>query len=332
MTENRLVSTSRLLLTYPQCPETKEQLLEHFKSLSSYGCCIISEEEHHETDGKHLHAFLKFDRLIKIRINSLKTMINYRNYVANIEFVKNSKVDISRVVKYVIKDGNYLSDNCEVEELVNTKSHNRKYNTREILETPIEELIDKGMINPRDYRAICWAQRDWKLRKNPGDSDNCRGIWLHGPAGCGKSTWARAFATDHGGMYEKAQNKWFDGYNGEKCIVLDDLDTNALNHYLKIWADKYACKGEVKGGTVWLNHDYFIVTSNYSIHDIVSMGIPEWKPVDHALEDALDRRFRVMDLGNNEYFSYEPDTKRQPPSEPELPQLEDLTSNRSPYE
>ena len=62
------------------------------------------------------------------------------------------------------------------------------------------------------------------------------------------------------------------------------------------------------------------------------MGIPEWKPVDHALEDALDRRFRVMDLGNNEYFSYEPDTKRSPPSEPELPQLEDLTSNRSPYE
>lgn len=330
--ENRLVNVSKILLTYAQCPARKEDLLEHLKSLNYYGCCIISEEDHHETDGKHLHAFLKFSRTVKMRINSLKSVVNYGEYVANIEFIKHSRRDIVRVVNYVIKDGNYLSDNCEVEELTNEHSHKRCYDTKRILETPIEQLVENDDIKPTDLKSVIWAQQYWKLLKNPGDSEQTRGIWLVGPAGCGKSTWARQFAKDHGGMYEKAQNKWFDGYNGEKCIVLDDLDTSALNHYLKIWADKYACKGEVKGGTVWLHHDYFIVTSNYSIPDIVGMGTPYGKAYDDELRKALERRFAIKELNGSEYFYYEPPSPKQPPSEPSLPPLEDLTSNRSPYE
>jgi len=43
-----------------------------------------------------------------------------------------------------------------------------------------------------------------------------------------------------------------------------------LGHYLKIWADKYSCSGEVKGSTVPLLHKYFIITSNYSIDHLWS--------------------------------------------------------------
>lgn len=41
-----------------------------------------------------------------------------------------------------------------------------------------------------------------------------------------------------------------------------------LGHYLKIWADKWACTGEVKGGTVPLCHHRFVVTSNYTIAEL----------------------------------------------------------------
>ena len=41
-----------------------------------------------------------------------------------------------------------------------------------------------------------------------------------------------------------------------------------LGHYLKIWADRYPCRGEVKGASVQLRHDAFIVTSNYSIKEL----------------------------------------------------------------
>ena len=42
------------------------------------------------------------------------------------------------------------------------------------------------------------------------------------------------------------------------------MDTPALGHYLKIWADKYACTGETKGGNLNLQHEKIIVTSNFS--------------------------------------------------------------------
>ena len=49
---------------------------------------------------------------------------------------------------------------------------------------------------------------------------------------------------------------------------MDDLDSNALGHYLKIWADRYKCNGEVKGATIELCHKVFIVTSNLSIEEL----------------------------------------------------------------
>lgn len=86
-----------------------------------------------------------------------------------------------------------------------------------------------------------------------------RGIWVWGPSRTGKSTWARENFPD---AYHKLQNKWFDGYNREKAIILDDLDIDSLGHHLKIWMDVHPCKGENKGQTIALQHEWFIVTSN----------------------------------------------------------------------
>jgi len=133
----------------------------------------------------------------------------------------------------------------------------------------------------RNYRGIA-AYR--ALQTKDYQHDGVRGIWLYGAPGVGKSHHARQFAADHGTVYIKPQNKWFDGYAGETCIVLDDLDIGHLGHYLKIWADKWACSGEIKGGTVKLQHKYFIVTSNYTPESL-------W-PDDDVMVEAVRRRFK----------------------------------------
>lgn len=74
-------------------------------------------------------------------------------------------------------------------------------------------------------------------------------------------------------------------------MVLDDLDTDCLGHYLKIWADKWSCTGEIKGGTVQLRHTHFIVTSNYSIDELFSSK-------GQTLIDAIRRRFKVVHFGS----------------------------------
>lgn len=119
--------------------------------------------------------------------------------------------------------------------------------------------------------------------QEPYNHATVRGVWIYGPPGTGKSHSARHFDPD---AYLKPQNKWWDGYSGQATVILDDLDTNVLGHYLKIWSDRWACTGETKGGTVQLRHKLFVVTSNYSIEELFGS--------DNNLCAAIARRFKVV--------------------------------------
>lgn len=118
--------------------------------------------------------------------------------------------------------------------------------------------------------------------KKPADLESACGLWLWGEAGTGKSHQARAIA---GGVaYFKRVNKWWDGYQEEEVVVLDDVDkTHAFIAYdLKIWADKYAFLAEVKGGTKYIRPKQIIVTSQFE---------PESIWTDTETLAAINRRF-----------------------------------------
>lgn len=293
---------SQVLLTYPQCTNTKESLLDFIQNIEEAQCAIICQEDHHETDGEHLHAWVKFRT--KQRVGSTKwgTLFDWNGIHGHYDKVTCSTRSIADTVKYVMKDGNFVVWNCDPDELTNPgKSHKRKYDNEKILNTPMKKLVDDGIINIKDVTAYQRGIAAYKLLDKPGIKGKCRGIWLCGPPGSGKSTWAKKLGDKLGGWYEKAQNKWWDGYEGEPVVILDDLDTETLLHYLKKWADKFPCKGEVKGATVWLHHDWFVVTSNFHISEIVE----KTGDAEHFLY-AVMRRFVEMNLNEGEkYFEFD---------------------------
>jgi len=136
----------------------------------------------------------------------------------------------------------------------------------------------------RYYRVLKNIREDYA--PTPEDLLDTTGVWILGPTGVGKSHLARQVLPD---LYDKCCNKWWDGYIPGHGALLDDLDlTHAvLGHHIKRWADRYAYRAEVKGGTVNLRPPVIIVTSQYCPQQI-------WEEL--ALQQAIARRFHIIEV------------------------------------
>lgn len=131
----------------------------------------------------------------------------------------------------------------------------------------------------RYYRTIKQVFTDHQPRVE--DLPDVTGVWFHGPPGGGKSHRARA---DYPQAYVKNQNKWWCGYANEQHVIIDDLDSAAMGHLLKIWADRYAFTAEIKGGSLRIRPRVIVVTSNYKIEELFA--------ADPVLAAAIKRRFK----------------------------------------
>lgn len=111
--------------------------------------------------------------------------------------------------------------------------------------------------------------------------------WIWGASGCGKSRHVRSTYDE---FYSKPMSKWWDGYDGQPVVVLDDFDPSHgkfLGYFLKIWSDHYAFNAEVKGGMLKIRPLIVIVTSQYPIEDCFE---------EQQTIAAITRRFEVIKM------------------------------------
>jgi len=143
------------------------------------------------------------------------------------------------------------------------------------------ESIDAD-IRLRLYSSIKRIQSDFMAPAV--NLDDVCGTWIWGESGCGKT---RSVLDAYPDCYPKPRNKWWDGYQNEEVVLLDDIDKFdvALGGQLKHWGDFACFIGEKKGTSLKIRPKKIIVTSQYTIEEI-------W--ADDQTRDALNRRFNVI--------------------------------------
>jgi len=144
------------------------------------------------------------------------------------------------------------------------------------------EQIDAD-IYIRQYNTLKRIASDHQPKPVPLETSR-PGLWIHGPTRTGKS---HSVHSAFPNAYLKNNDKWWDGYNGEDVVYLEDLDKYdvKLGGLLKRWVDKWPFACEVKGGRQMIRPKKVIVTSNYKIEDI-------WD--DEVTRNCLNGRFTVI--------------------------------------
>jgi len=155
-----------------------------------------------------------------------------------------------------------------------------------------------------NYPGIYVAHfRTWTALKNSNilspSIDTLENYWVWGPTGSGKSTWAREKAGSS--MFLKGWNKWWDGYDHEENVLLEEGDPKVcehLGHFLKQWADHWPFGAEVKGSHLKaIRPKRIFVTSQFDISDCFSG------------EDllALKRRFTLVHMNGYNTIHFHPE-------------------------
>jgi hypothetical protein len=130
------------------------------------------------------------------------------------------------------------------------------------------------------YRTIKEIKKDYM--KPPAEvSEHEKPLWIYGPTRTGKSWAARNIHWPEEAFYLKQCNKWWDGYQMEAKVIIDDLgkEHHVLAHHIKIWADTYNFLGETKGGMLMLHPKHLIITSNYSIDEVFESHPSDIEPI-----------------------------------------------------
>lgn len=147
-------------------------------------------------------------------------------------------------------------------------------------------VVDVIYEQPHLVPAIRALERLATLSNKPPKDRDVRVIYIHGSSGCGKTRSIHAAFPD---AYWKPNGEWWDAYDGEQVVVLDDFYGDIQHALLLRVLDRYPLRVPFKGGFYPAHWTTVIISSNARLDD-------QYQSITGTKREPLYRRIhRVID-------------------------------------
>lgn len=236
-------NSSKVYLTYSRCDLKPNEILDWFKINYSIEKYLIGQE-HHTDGGLHIHALFFFSNKVDKRS---ERCFDINEFHPNIVSRKFDKDDLCSIIKYICKEGNYITNFTE-EELEDYNTTKDSYKNLFECKTKTEFMEKAKKIMPRDYIlnhekleyfcakhfkpvvpeyiprytdfCVPSIMSDWVKNELP-NKNRARCLILHGGTRNGKTEWARHFGKH---MYFRNYFSLKDWDDDANYIVFDDME------------------------------------------------------------------------------------------------------------
>lgn len=218
-------------------------------NLSSESEYFIVGKEVGEQGTPHLQGYTYF--------KNARTLNSVNKMLCKKAHIEPARGNAQQNFEYCSKSGNYFEEGTmpkqgrriDLEEISNMIKGGKPIN--EICEEKTETFI-------RYYRGIERAIELHQKDRNPNEEPTV--YWFYGKSGIGKTSGAIKLSPDS--YYIKKNNKWWNGYNQQRLIIIDEFVKSKwdFEDLLQV-LDRYPYSGETKGGYVKINSPLIVLTS-----------------------------------------------------------------------
>lgn len=277
------LNSSKLFLTYPECPIPKEDAYGILQYLFHNWKDWIIAEELHQNGNKHLHCYISFAEPYRTR-NPNFADLSYDGalFHGNYQGCRSTKA----VIKYCTKEENYIS-NMDVAAILNSKSSRKVIATKLIKDKlPLEDLVQEFPELIFGYKKLKSDLDEYKhdtdyVRTDlPGWLPNAWGkvlplclrkkrrhYWIYSDEpNKGKTTFAKELEQMYCVCLQCGDFSYWRISGRERIVILDEFNTAKLK-YSEINA---MCDGTFgyrvfQGGLKRLKDPFILILSNQSI-------------------------------------------------------------------
>lgn len=240
------------------------------------GYLIYQREECPKTGKLHWQCYIEFTK--RKRFSTVKRYLEETQQLSKFH-IEPARGQPSQCRDYCTKEETSVDSPFEY----GTIQPDREQGKRNDLHQMVEDCKTKTICEiitetPAAIRYINHLTKYQALLKKSDYRPDLKVFYYWGEPGTGKSKTVFSKIKDepHFRPLLAPPNIWFDGYQGEKILWLDDLDANEFNRELILHLlDVYPLTLSVKGGTVQAHYTEVYITSNI-------------KP--SALDPAVERR------------------------------------------